>query len=89
MPAVKDLPEPVIQLWRAVADSVTEPAANGRFHELLWCRRDRGAGLHAACAARAYLQLADSMRDLTKARTACLLDLLLHAPPDPGPRRGR
>ncbi|MEU4338092.1 hypothetical protein AB0F59_26130 [Micromonospora lupini] len=60
LPAVKDLPEPVFQLWRAVADSVTEPAANARFHDLLCCRRDRGAGLHAACAARAYLQLADT-----------------------------
>ncbi|WP_405427691.1 hypothetical protein [Micromonospora sp. NBC_00617] len=60
LPAVKDLPEPVIQLWRAVADSVTEPAANARLHDLLWCRRDRGAGLHAACAARAYLQLANT-----------------------------
>ena len=58
LPAVRDLPEPVIQLWRAVADGATEPATVARFADLLWCRRIPEAGLHAARAARAYLQLA-------------------------------
>ncbi|WP_433825975.1 DUF7380 domain-containing protein [Actinoplanes sp. CA-015351] len=60
LPAVRDLPDPVILLWRAVADGVTQPAAIARFADLLWCRRDQRAGLHAGRAARAYLQLADT-----------------------------
>ncbi|WP_438875030.1 DUF7380 domain-containing protein [Winogradskya humida] len=41
-----------------MADGATEPATVARFADLLWCRRIPGAGLHAARAARAYLQLA-------------------------------
>ncbi|XVU23009.1 DUF7380 domain-containing protein [Actinoplanes sp. CA-054009] len=76
IPAVKDLPDPVIHLWRAIAEAVTEPAAAARFHDLLWCRRDQKAGLHAAQAARTYLQLAgtgtvdmDTMEFLLRAWT--------------------
>jgi hypothetical protein len=60
LPAVRDLPEPVIQLWRAVAGKAREPAAVAQFNDLLWCRRVPGAGRHADCAARAYLQLAST-----------------------------
>jgi hypothetical protein len=58
LPPVRDRPEPVLQLWRAVADGVTEPAAVAHFADLLWSRRDGQAHLHAARAAQAYLTLA-------------------------------
>lgn len=60
LPAVRTLPDPVVQLWLAVADSVREPAAIARFRDLLWCRRGPRAGLHAERAAHAYLQLVDA-----------------------------
>ncbi|MFJ6953167.1 hypothetical protein [Micromonospora sp. L5] len=58
LPAVRDLTEPVIQLWQAVAGNAREPAAIAQFNDLLWCRRVPGAGRHADRAARAYVQLA-------------------------------
>jgi hypothetical protein len=59
-PAVRDVPEPVVQLWRAVAAGVTHQAAIAHFEDLLWCRRDGNPGTHASRAARAYLDLGTS-----------------------------
>ncbi len=60
LPAVRDVPEPVVQLWRAIAGGLTEPAAIAHFEDLLWCRRDGNAGAHAARAAQTYLTIASS-----------------------------
>ncbi|HEX8627160.1 MAG TPA: hypothetical protein VF755_03190, partial [Catenuloplanes sp.] len=60
LPAVRDVPEPVVQLWRTIAGGVTEPAAIAHFEDLLWCRRDGNAGARAARAAQTYLAIASS-----------------------------
>jgi hypothetical protein len=54
-PAIKSVEEPVVELWRALAGTATEPAAVARFEDLLFCRRDGNGLAHATRAAEAYL----------------------------------
>jgi hypothetical protein len=49
----------VVELWRALASTVTAPAAVARFQDLLFCRRDGSGFDHATRAAEAYLHAAD------------------------------
>jgi hypothetical protein len=58
VPAIRDLSEPVVDLWQAIADGATELAAVARFADLLWCRRQGNPGVYAAQAATTYLALA-------------------------------
>lgn len=58
-PAIASVGGGVVQLWRALAEGATAPAAVARFEDLLFCRRDGNAGAHAARAVEAYLDAAE------------------------------
>lgn len=57
-PPIRSVEQPVVELWRALASAVTEPAAIARFEDLLFCRRDGNGLAHATRAAEAYLDAA-------------------------------
>jgi hypothetical protein len=58
-PAIRSVKPPVVELWRALAYTVTAPAAVARFEDLLFCRRDGNGFDRATRAAEAYLDAAD------------------------------
>ncbi|WP_033337918.1 DUF4209 domain-containing protein [Catenuloplanes japonicus] len=68
VPAITDVPDPVLELWRAVAAGVTPRAAVALFSDLLWSRRGPGAGAHGARAASAYLDLGGGTDELASTR---------------------
>jgi len=58
VPPVREVAEPVIQLWRETANAVTALAAVARLEDLLFCRRDGNGRDRASRAGQAYLALA-------------------------------
>lgn len=52
-------PEPARELWRELADEVTEPIATARLHDLCFTAKIGRGDLHAKTAAQAYLDHAD------------------------------
>jgi hypothetical protein len=58
-PTIHSVKPPVVELWRALASTVTAPAAVARFQDLLFCRRDGNGFDRATRAAEAYLHAAD------------------------------
>lgn len=73
-PAVPQVDEQTVAVWRGLSELVTAPAAQARLHHLMFERRGPGADQDAAAAVEAYLQAAqrtpramDAVADLVAA----------------------
>lgn len=59
-PAVPEVPEEVVEVWRALLGLVTEPPARARLQHLLFQRGGPECFRHACAAAEAYLESSES-----------------------------
>jgi len=57
---IRDVPEPVVQLWTALAERCQESAAQARVHDLLCERKVPKKRSHALAAVDAYFGVADA-----------------------------
>ena len=64
-PAIAAVPDPVVELWRALLAAVTAPGARARLADLLATRRDGNVPALATQAADAYLDFAAGTNELS------------------------
>lgn len=92
-PGVRETPQSVIALWRAVAEKVTHPANRSRLNDLIFVRGESGDGSNVGVSARrsidAYIELASAeWNSLEQSESLLRAQLLARATKDE-PRAAR